>query len=52
VWTIGGSHLKPLDQFQPDLVGNMLGGWGFRFVQAPLGQNKEHFDKSSKLFSK
>jgi len=35
------SSQEPLGQFQPDLVGNMLGGWGFRFVQikglAPFG---------------
>jgi len=24
---------EPLGQFQPNLAGNMLGGWGFRFVQ-------------------
>jgi len=27
------SSQEPQDQFQPKLVGNMLGGWGFRFVQ-------------------
>jgi len=40
------------------LAGNMLGGWGFRFVQikglAPFGpnkgQNKKKNDKSSKIF--
>jgi len=36
------SSQEPQDQFQPNLVGNMLGGWGFRFIQikglAPLGQ--------------
>jgi len=39
-------------------VGNMIGGWGFRFVQIKRlalfrpnkGQNKENFDKSSKIF--
>jgi len=38
-------------------VGNMIGGWGFRFIQikglAPFGankgQNKENFVKSSKI---
>jgi len=37
------------------LAGNMLGGWGFRFVQirgwallgSNKGQNNENFDKSS-----
>jgi len=24
--------IEPLGQFQPNLLGNMLGGWGFRFV--------------------
>jgi len=37
------------------LAGKMLGGWGFRFVQIKVlgpnkGQNKENFDKSSKIF--
>jgi len=49
---------KPLRQFQPKFVGNMLGGWGFRFVQimglAPFGsskgENKGNFDKSSEMF--
>jgi len=27
------SSQDPLCQFQPNLAGNMLGGWGFRFVQ-------------------
>jgi len=27
------SSQKPVSQFQPNLAGNMLGGWGFRFVQ-------------------
>jgi len=35
------SSQEPLDQFQPKMAGNMLGGWGFRFVQikglAPFG---------------
>jgi len=35
------SSQEPLGQFQPNLVGNMLGGWGFRFVRikgpAPFG---------------
>jgi len=35
------SSQEPPDQFQPNLAGNMLGGWGFRFVQikglAPFG---------------
>jgi len=35
------SSQEPLCQFQPTLAGNMLGGWGFRFVQikglAPFG---------------
>jgi len=35
------SSQEPLDQFQPNLSGNMLGGWGFRLVQikglAPFG---------------
>jgi len=34
------SH-EPLGQFQPNLAGNMVGGWEFRFVQikelAPFG---------------
>jgi len=45
-----------IGQFQPNLIGNMPGGWGFRSVQikglAPnKGQNKENFNKSSKIFS-
>jgi len=52
------SSQELLDQFQPNLVGNMLGGWGFRCVQikgmAPFGsnkgQNKENFDKNLKFF--
>jgi len=35
------SSQEPLGQFQPNLAGNMLGGWGFRYVQikgvAPFG---------------
>jgi len=35
------SSQEPLGQFQPNLVGNMLWEWGFRFVQikglAPFG---------------
>jgi len=35
------SSQEPLGQFQPNLAGNMPGGWGFRFVQvkvlAPFG---------------
>jgi len=35
------SSQDPLGQFQPNLAGNMLDGWGFRFVQikglAPFG---------------
>jgi len=35
------SSQEPLRQFQLNLVENMLGGWGFRFVQikglAPFG---------------
>jgi len=35
------SYQEPLGQFQPNMAGNMLGGWGFRFVQtkglAPFG---------------
>jgi len=35
------SDEESLGQFQPNLAGNMLGGWGFRFVQikglVPLG---------------
>jgi len=35
------------------LDGNMLEGWGFRFVLLGpnKGQNKENFDKYSKIFS-
>jgi len=43
------SSQELLVQFQPK-AGNMLGGWGFRFVQIQgpnKGQNKENFDKSS-----
>jgi len=40
------SSQKPLSQFQPKLAGNMLGRWGFRFVQIKgwplLEQNKEN----------
>jgi len=25
------SFQEPLGQFQPNMAGNMLGGWGFRF---------------------
>jgi len=35
------SSQEPQGQFQPNLAGNMPGGWGFRFVQikglAPFG---------------
>jgi len=35
------SAQEPLDQFQLNLVGNMLGRWGYRYVQimglAPFG---------------
>jgi len=35
------SSQEPLGQFQQNLAGNMLGGWGFRFIQikglAPFG---------------
>jgi len=35
------SSQEPLRQFQPNLAGNLLGGWGFRFIQimglAPFG---------------
>jgi len=35
------SSREPLGQFQPNLTGNMLGWWGFIFVQiqglAPFG---------------
>jgi len=38
------SSQEPLDQFQANLVGNMLRRWGFRFVQIkgliPFGPNK------------
>jgi len=51
------SSQEPLGKFQPKLVGNMLGGWGFIFVQLKglalgpnNGQNKENIDKSSKIF--
>jgi len=27
------SSQEPLGQFQPNLAGDMLGGWGFRLVQ-------------------
>jgi len=27
------SSQEPLGQFQPNLAGNMLGRWGFRFVK-------------------
>jgi len=27
------SSQEPLGQFQPNIAGNMLRGWGFRFVQ-------------------
>jgi len=27
------SSQEPLGQFQPNLAGIMLGGWGFRYVQ-------------------
>jgi len=27
------SSQEPLGKFQPNLAGNMLEGWGFRFVQ-------------------
>jgi len=27
------SSQEPLGQFQPNLAGNMLGGWGFRSVE-------------------
>jgi len=35
------SSQEPIGQFQPNLIGIMLGGWGLRFVQvkglAPFG---------------
>jgi len=35
------SSQEPLGQFQPNISGNILGGWRFRFVQtkglAPFG---------------
>jgi len=35
------SSQEPLGQFQPNMAGNLLGGWRFRFVQikgmAPFG---------------
>jgi len=53
-WAIYGPSpsQEPLAQFQPHLVGNMFGGWGFRFVQikglAPFGPNKGQ-NKGQKL---
>jgi len=52
------SSQEPIGQYQPNLIGNILGGWGFRFVQIkgwPLlgpskGQNKENIQKYSKIF--
>jgi len=42
--------LRPLVVSSPEpKVGIMLGGWGFRFVQIK-GQNKENFEKYSKIF--
>jgi len=53
------SSQEPLGQFQPNLVGNMPGEWGFTFAQIKglhghfwgpnKGQNKENFDKPSKI---
>jgi len=43
------SSQESLDQFQPNMAGNILGRWGFRFVQIK-GLNKENFNKSSKIF--
>jgi len=34
------SSQEPLGQFQPNLTGNMLGGWGFRDVQIKGEPNK------------
>jgi len=38
-------------QFQPNLIGNMVGGWGFRFIQikglTPFGA--EYGTKSGKF---
>jgi len=35
------SSQEPIGQFQPNMAGNMLGRWGFRFIQikglAPFG---------------
>jgi len=33
------SSQEPLGRFQPNFVGNMVEGWGFRFVQikGPFG---------------
>jgi len=53
------SSQEPIGQFQPNLIGNMLGGWGFTFVHIkgwPLlgpnnGQNSDNFDKYAKIFS-
>jgi len=53
------SSQEPLGQFKNKLVGNMLEGWGFRFVHKKgrwtllgpnKGQNKDNFVKSSKIF--
>jgi len=48
------SSQEPLGQFQPNLAENLLGGWGFRFVQikglVPFGAKYGKFDKSSKIF--
>jgi len=50
---------EPIGQFQPNLIGNMLGEWGFRFVQIKgltpfwgqirgnIRKNLIHFQKSS-----
>jgi len=53
------SSQEPLGQFQPNLIGNVFGGWGFRFFQIKglstfgpnRGQNKENLNKSTKMFS-
>ena len=59
LFTFSTSPLKPPGQFQPNLSGSIIGGWGFKFVQmvplaprvlylgAQKGENVPFLKKSS-----
>jgi len=54
------SSQEPIGQFQPHMIRNLLGELGFRFFHIKglallgpnKGQNKEKFDKFSKMLSR